>query len=263
MKRKCSFFTACLIAVIALFSCGPDNGSSPPGSPSAPENGQPVHENGAWEWVAPIDGSGYCGPASIYHIISYYGDWGAYEYKTPSGLWAETPLEIPEITEENPVFIDVTDFGLFIQPDPDAGSGWIDLKKAAKLYRSRNTADPLYKTYVCSEDTEIEAIETRRARLGYIRDHLLAKGLPVVIHLESSIPFYGHYITLIGHSLERNEVYYADALKHDSGVLSAPTEDFLGSWFYSAGLLYTARWDGEWMALWHPDEQTPCDRCGD
>jgi hypothetical protein len=251
------------MAACAFFSCGSDNGENTLRSPSVSEANQPVREKEAWQWVAPIDGSGYCGPASIYHIISYYGDWGEYEYKTPSGLWAETPLEIPEITEANPMFIDVTDFGIFIQPDPDMGSGWIDLKKVAKLYRSRNTRDPLYQTYVCSEDTEIEAIETRRARLGYIRDHLLTKGLPVVIHLESSIPFYGHYITLIGHSLDRNEVYYVDSLKHDSGVLSAPADDFLGSWFYSAGLLYTARWDGEWMALWHPDGRTPCDCCGD
>ena len=258
------FMTLLLVsALLTLGACGSDSGGSDRRDPFEIVERQPFLDPDDWGWVAPIDGGGYCGPASLYHIIHYYGDSGDYDWITAEKTWAGTRLHIPDISAANPMFIDNTAFALFIQPDPDLGSGWIDLKKVTNLFRSKNILDRMYRAFTCTSYTEIEEVTARELRLSYIREHILSQGIPVVVHLESSIPFYGHYITLIGHDPENGDVYYVDSLKHDKGIQTVAEDDFLEGWFYSAGLLYTARWDGEWMAFWHTELGTICDRCGD
>ncbi len=262
MTIKRSLLCLLVSAFLALGSCGSGGGSAGR-APSVIEKSQPYLDEDTWAWVAPIDGAGYCGPASLYHIIAYYGDTGHYDWQTPQGNWSDTRLHIPEINGENPLFIDATAFARFIQPNPGLGSGWIDLNKVTDLYRSKNILDRMYLAFACTSRTETDDIATRERRLSYIREHLLEQGFPVVVHLESAIPFYGHYIALIGYSPEHREIYYVDSLKHDSGIQTVPVEDFLGDWFYTGGFLYTARWDGEWMAFWDAELGTVCDRCGD
>ena len=264
MKTKSVIYPIILSIFAAFSGCG---SSSDKGTGSAvPDLGvQPYKDTGKWEWVAPIDGAGYCGPASLYHIINYYGDQGSYYYKisTDEGwVWADAPMVIPVITEEHPMFIEDTAFGLFIQPT-STGSNWAMLDDVAELYYSKDDNDPVYDTYVCSSYTQEDEIEVRRDRLDYIHENLLKKGIPVVLHLTSNIPMYGHYVDLIGYDGEKAQVYYADSLNHASGIRTVDLEDFLGQWFYDGGTYYSARWDGEWMALWHAEYATPCDQCGD
>lgn len=259
MKPKRVFLPGCVVVALLFLACGSNDSKS---KRSSAEN-QPFKDTAAWEWVAPIDGSGYCGPASLYHIICYYGDFGFYYYKNlADNTWAEDTLEVPVINENDPMNIDDTAFGMYIQPDGN-GSSWAFLERVSKLYFSRNNNDNLFDVYVCSSHTVIEEVEVRRSRLSYIREHLLNNDMPVVIHLESSIPFFGHYVTLIGYDSAKGKVYYVDSLKHDSGIQTVAVNDFLGAWFYTSGQYYSARWDGEWMAFWHPEAGSPCNQCGD
>lgn len=262
MKAKSRVIPLCLVSLIVLFSaCG----SSDQNDPVEPLVDQPYNTPGKWDWVAPIDGSGYCGPAALYHIINHYDDQGIYDYKEFDGdnwAWADQPLEIPVITQEQPMFIDDTDFGQFIQRY-QTGSDWSMLDDVADLYVSKDENDRLYDVFVCSSYTPEEDVEVRRARLSYIYENLFKKGIPVVIHLTSNIPFSGHYLVLIGHDPDKGEVYYVDSLNHTAGILTVLIEDFLGQWFYDGGAYYSARWDGEWMAFWHPENGVVCDRCGE
>ncbi|MBU1171408.1 MAG: C39 family peptidase [Proteobacteria bacterium] len=214
MKTKSSCFLACVIVILTLFACGSNGNSKSSSGISVIQ--QPYEKTAQWSWVAPIDGSGYCGPAALYHIISYYGDYGLYDSKNlPENDWAADLIEIPVITSTSPLmYIDDTSFGSFIQPD-DTGSSWSYLERVANLYYSKDDNAPLYDVYVCSSHTLIEDIEIRRARLTYIREHLLNKDMPVVIHLDSSIPFLGHYVTLIGYSSNNETIYYVDSMHND------------------------------------------------
>jgi hypothetical protein len=265
MKTKPFIYPAILplilLSVIFSFAaCG----SSDHKDRSSPVMLQPYKDGGMWDWVAPIDGSGYCGPAALYHIINYYEDQGSYDYKEYDGegwAWADQPLEIPAITEANPMFIDDTDFGQFIQRY-ETGSDWAMLDDVADLYSSQDENDRLYDVFVCSSNTSTEDIEVRRSRLNYIYENLFKKGIPVVIHLTSNIPFSGHYVALIGYDPDKEEVYYVDSLHHTSGIQAVDLEDFIGEWFYDGGDYYSARWDGQWMAFWHPENSVICDHCG-
>lgn len=250
-----------LSVVLAFSACG----SSDHKNRSSPAVVQPYKDTGKWDWVAPIDGAGYCGPAALYHIISYYEDQGSYDYKILADegwVWADQPVEIPVITEGNPMFIDDTDFGQFIQLY-ETGSDWDMLADVGALYSSQNDNDRLYDVFVCSSYTLEEDIDVRRARLNYIHENLFKKGIPVVIHLTSNIPLSGHYVALIGYDPAKEEVYYVDSLHNTSGIRTVDLEDFLGEWFYDGGAYYSARWDGEWMAFWHPENGVTCDQCGD
>ncbi|MBU1171931.1 MAG: hypothetical protein KKD44_20445 [Proteobacteria bacterium] len=276
MKTKQSIYLACVIGMISFLCLGSScrnlgNGSQKPtesiiSTQPFIRHGnirQPYENTQRWDWVAPIDGSGYCGPASVYHIISYYKDYGAYYHKRPSQKACEDkPVEIRNINREKPMYIDESAFGKFLQPY-GTGSSWSLLKKTADLYLSPKNNAPLYHAYVCSSHTGIRESKARLERLTYIRKHLLTNDIPVVIHLESSIPFMGHYVTLIGFSPDNTMVYYVDSLKNHSGIQAVPLEKFLKTWFYVSGKFYKARWDGEWMALWHPEDGVPCDQCGD
>lgn len=267
MKTKSIIFPVILpfllLSVILSFSaCGSSNHNDR--SVLVVEQ-QPYKDSGKWDWVAPIDGAGYCGPAALYHIINYYEDQGFYDYKNfddDGWVWADQPLEIAAITEEDPMFIDDTDFGQFIQLY-QTGSDWAMLDDVGDLYYSQDDNDRLYDVFVCSSYTSEEDIDVRRDRLNYIHDNLFKKGIPVVIHLTSTIPFSGHYVTLIGYDRGLGEVYYVDSLHNTSGIQAVDVEDFLGEWFYDGGDYYSARWDGEWMAFWHPENGVLCDRCGD
>jgi hypothetical protein len=223
---------------------------------------QPFEYTSKWTRVAPINGSGYCGPASLYHIISYYQDFGRFYVQSPPEKKSnDGEVDIRPMDPEMPVFIDDTAFGKYIQPN-GMGSSWKLLKKVTKLRRAANSGS-LYDAYVCQSGTRLKDIGKRRMRLEYIRENLLNRNMPVVIHLQSSIPFCGHYVTLVGFDSRRSTVYYADSLRSRSGVQSVSLEEFLGSWFYVSGKYYKARWDGEWMAIWHAEDAAPCDRCGD
>jgi hypothetical protein len=224
---------------------------------------QPYENSAAWQWVAPIDGSGYCGPASLYHIISYYGDFGSFCLNHRSGKKrGKKPVAIRGITRNNPLYVDDSDFGKYIQPN-GMGSSWALMKKVANLCSAKNHDLPLYDIHVCSIHTKLKDTGIRRARLDFIRRQFLIRNIPVVIHLDGSVPFFGHYVTLIGYDPMASTVYYVDSLRHDMGIQTVTLEDFLGTWFYVSGKYYKARWDGEWMALWHTGDVEPCGRCGE
>ncbi|MBU1169178.1 MAG: C39 family peptidase [Proteobacteria bacterium] len=224
---------------------------------------QPYENKGHWEWNAPIEGPGYCGPASLYHIIAYYDDQGSYYYRVQSlfsSTWGDGMLDIPVITSDHPTPIGETEFGQFIQPD-NYGSGWDLLDNITHLYYTLDLNDNVYDAFVCSSYTEPDAVEVRQNRLDNILENVLEKDVPVVIHLSSAYPGYGHYVTLIGYDPVKGYVYYVDSLKNDSGIISVPVSDFLSSNFYNGGLLYSARWDGEWMAFWHRGKNIVCTPC--
>jgi hypothetical protein len=224
---------------------------------------QPYENKTAWDWVAPINGAGYCGPAALYHIILYYGDSGPFYLKHPSGRKGSgRPVEITSINRKNPMFVDDSSFGKFIQPY-GTGSTWSMLKKAADLRRSENGNEPVYDSFVCSRFTRLKDSGTRLARLNHIREQFLDRDIPVVIHLASTFPLPGHYVTLIGFNPDTATVYYADSLHNTSGIRAVPLDQFLNTRFYVSGKHYKARWDGEWMAIWHPGAIPPCDRCGE
>jgi|GEM_PF-1921757 len=213
---------------------------------------QPVHHARAWEWVTPINGSGYCGPAALYQIIAYYGDFGTFEIKARSGKrWLDRPLTIRPIRRSFSRFVDDSDFAKYIQPY-STGSNWTLMAKVSNLYRSRNPDDPLYHIHVCSSSIAPENIRDRSARLDDIREKLLNHGVPVVIHLDGVSLLPGHYLTLIGDDLQNSSVFFVDSLKPGAGIQAVPRDAFLKDWFYVSGKHYKARWDGTWMAFWRP-----------
>ncbi len=223
---------------------------------------QPVHDVKAWEWVAPIDGSGYCGPAALYQIIAFYGDFGTYERKNRAGKrWLDRPLTIRSIRGTSSRFVDDSDFAQFIQPY-STGSNWTLMKKVANLYRSRNLDDPLYHICLCSLPTTPENVQARRGRLDDVRKSLLNHGIPVVIHLDGMSLLPGHYLTLIGDDPRNFTVSFVDSLKPGSGIQTVSRETFLTDWFYVSGKHYKARWDGTWLAFWHPGKISVCRECG-
>lgn len=239
-----------------------------PGDQTVIDNGiakrQPYECRGRWLWNAPIPEAGYCGPASLYHIIDYYDDQGVYEYRVgpvSSESWSDTPIEISEITPENPTAVGETAFGQFIQSEDQYGSNWAMLDDVANLYRSRDLDDKLYDVFVCPLETDSDEIEVRRRRLQDMCERVLEKNIPVVIHLSSYLPGLGHYVTLIGYDALRSRVYYVDSLHHDEGILMVSVDDFLSAAFYTSGMFYSARWDGSWMAFWHHGADIVCPPC--
>jgi hypothetical protein len=226
---------------------------------------QPYQHTGRWDWVAPILEGGWCGPAAVYQIMAFYGDHDqSYDYRVVLNYvlydWADDLMPVPDIHPNNPILISDTEFGLFLQPDP-YGSSWAMLQRVGRLYRSRNLDDPLYDLCVCTGHTEPEHVEIRRLRLRQIHDAFLSHDIPVIVHLDSGISGYGHYVTVIGYEPEAGRVYYVDSMKHDEGMITVAEDDFLATDFYQSGLLYSARWDGEWMAFWHHGEAVACTAC--
>lgn len=226
---------------------------------------QPYEKSSQWVWNLPIDGYGWCGPTALYHVINYYGDFGSYHYRVKTlfrTYWGQGTLELPEISMGNLMLISETAFGLFIQPS-QRGAGWSLLDNIGDLYYTKDLNDNLYNVYVCSKFTKTGETEVRRKRLEYILENLLEKDIPVILHLHSGYYGMGHYITLVGYDEKRGEIYYVDSLQNEEGLLVVSVDDFLGSRFYKRGLLYSARWDGEWMAFWHREYGTLCDQCGE
>jgi hypothetical protein len=197
--------------------------------------------------------------------MAFYGDHNqSYDYRVVLNYvlydWADEPMPVPDIHPDNPILISDTEFGLFLQPDP-YGSSWAMLQRVGRLYRSRNLDDPLYDLCVCTGHTEPEHVEIRRLRLRQMHDAFLSHDIPVIVHLDSGISGYGHYVTVIGYEPDEGRVYYVDSMKHDEGMITVSEEAFLEAEFYQSGLLYSARWDGEWMAFWHNGEAVSCNAC--
>lgn len=226
---------------------------------------QPYEKNERWSWILPIKSAGWCGPTSLYHVISYYGDYGSYYYRVKSlfrSYWGPGTIDLPVITMANLMFIGETAFGVFIQPSQN-GSGWSLLDNVADLYYSKDLNDRVYNVYVCYKYTKPEEIDARRKRLDYILENALLNDTPVIVHLVSGIPGMGHYITVVGYDKKKSIVYYVDSLQSDKGIIEVDAEDFLGKKFYRRGMLYNARWDGEWMAFWHTENGVLCRACSE
>jgi hypothetical protein len=223
---------------------------------------QPYQYADEWKWVAPINGPGYCGPASLYHVIHYFKDFGVFHVQRDSSGKHGGAVDMADINRKNPGYIDHSSFGRFIQPN-GMGSNWTMMKKVGLLFRSANNIEPFYSIFVCSSYTKPADVESRKARLTLIRDRFLNRNIPVVIHLRSRIPFYGHYVTLVGYDEGQSMVYYVDSLKNEAGISKVSGNDFLKSPFYESGRFYKARWDGEWMAIWHPELGIACGQCGE
>jgi hypothetical protein len=262
MKRMLLFMA--LLFLVLSSSCG-SNGSSKSGRFYMTAGEQPMTDQSEWAWVAPIDGGGYCGPAALYHIMHYYGDTGASyyykEYTLLGRVWADGLLTVAEINRRHPMYVDDTDFAAYIEP-LEIGTGWTDLDNVRYLYRSKKESANMYDTYVCSNSTDEVDISARRNRLNYIRSNVLNYGTPVIIHLESSYVASGHYVVLVGYDSGSGTVYYVDSLNNTQGLIAVDVDTFLGDWFYDGGSLYSARWDGTWMAFWPSEYVAPCDRCG-
>ncbi|GAB6096996.1 hypothetical protein JCM14469_32500 [Desulfatiferula olefinivorans] len=267
---KHTTFLVILIASLIMIhpACDSSSENVPrDGSDRPPDALQPYQHAGLWDWVAPILEGGWCGPASVYQIMAFYGDHNqSYDYRIVVDYmfyaWADGVMTVPDIRPDNPVLISDTDFGLFLQPD-GTGSSWAMLERVGRLYHSRNLNDRLYDLCDCTGHTEPEHVGVRRRRLSRLCEDYLARDIPVIIHLDSGISGYGHYVTLVGCDPEAGRVFYVDALTHDQGVHTVTEEAFLSEAFYQSGLYYSARWDGEWMAFWHRGEAIPCTPCAE
>ncbi len=257
MKKRTIVTTACLALLLSSTWI--------PRFAAGASRTQPYEHAEKWEWNLPIRDYGWCGPTALYHVINYFGDYGEYHYRAKSlfrTYWGSGTIELPRITTGNLKLISETAFGLFIQPS-QRGAGWSLLDNVGDLYYTKNLNDRLYSVYVCSRSSKTEQVDIRRKRLDYILENVLENDTPVIIHLNSGIYGFGHYITLIGYDRDAGEVYYVDSLQGEEGVLTVSVEDFLGTRFYQRGLLYSARWDGTWMAFWHKEEGILCNTCGE
>lgn len=258
MKKRASILTVFFV-FISCFIVLPSSYSA------KAHRAQPYENAERWSWNLPIRESGYCGPASLYHVINYFGDYGSYYYRVKNlykTYWGSGTIDLPRITASNLMLISETAFGLFIQPSQN-GSGWSLLDNISDLYYTKDLNDRVYNVYVCSKFSKTNQVEVRRKRLDYILENVLENDTPVIVHLHSGIYGFGHYITLVGYDKAKGEVYYVDSLQSEEGIIAVSVEDFIGSRFYKRGGLYSARWDGEWMAFWHKKDETLCDRCGE
>lgn len=222
--------------------------------------GQPYQNTEFWRTnstpenlVVAQDGSGFCGPGSLYNVFNYFKDQGDYDGNiTLSAINCATQ------------YVDYSDFGAYVAGFAGGsntvktyGMSFDQLQESMDaLYQN---GDQTYNTYLCDgftnyDDSEDEA--ERRCRLDFILDNFLLNDIPVVIHLYHWSQF-NHYVTLVGYNPSTGTVYYVDSLHPERFISSVGYDDFIESKFYYVSWYYQLRWDGEWMVFWKDGQAAP------
>lgn len=195
-------------------------------------------------------GSGQCGPASLYTIFHYYRGENVYRDADCNETLDLSP-ELSAVTHD-------TKFCNLVNGGKASGTSWSELKYAVKDLRldcERQFAVELVDTK--TELKSPEGIEERMLRLNTIFERYLVHKRPVIIHLSRSSWRPGHYMVLIGYNQETQSVYYADPNKGKIGIVSL--KSFLNDLWYRSPSDPTddnlAYWDGSWMGFYRADPE--------
>lgn len=209
-------------------------------------------------------GSCQCGPTSFYMIFKFYGDnkidgsfWDLPGCATEYSL--KEDLSVVEKTSLVSRWLGVT-CGWFAGDLTGKMAGGITIKELDEKIRNltADKANPYYNVasnIVSNTDDSVANL----LQFNRINDSFLQQLIPVIIHLDRSSLYAGHFMVLAGYDSATGLVYYIDPNKNDSDPVlqSVSLTDFINShWYISPDDSSTnpnAYWDGTWIGFTHAD----------